>query len=76
MTVTLPAGRVRTMDKSVARKLIESVDLRLGIDPDESATADRSRKLSLACGIKPGDNEFSREIIRLRNGYDPGMEAD
>lgn len=38
----------------------------LGIRHDPDATAERSRALILEDGIRPEDNAFSREIIRMR----------
>ncbi len=60
-------ARSLIMDKEYVRQLADELNRRIGFVPDPTATAEQAQALSKACGIRPEDNEFSREIIRRRN---------
>jgi hypothetical protein len=53
-------------DKEALRRILEEQNARSGFVPDPEATPQRARELMLADGIRPEDNEFSREIIQSR----------
>jgi hypothetical protein len=61
---------VRFADKEELRRLVESLNAQIGFVPDTDATPQRARRLMLADGIRPEDNAFSRDIIRMRRGDD------
>jgi hypothetical protein len=53
------------------RKMLAEQDSRTGFVPDPAATALKGREMMLAAGVRPEDNEFSRDIIGRR---DPEFE--
>jgi hypothetical protein len=53
-------------DKEALRKLLEEQDARIGFVPDPTVTPEQVRAMLLADGIRPEDNAFSRELIRMR----------
>ncbi len=53
-------------DKAALRKIQEEQDTRTGFVPDPTVTPEQVRAMMLADGIRPEDNEFSRELIRMR----------
>jgi hypothetical protein len=55
-------------DKAALRKILEEQDKLTGFVPDPTATAQKARELMIAGGVRPEDNLFSREIIRMREG--------
>jgi hypothetical protein len=55
-------------DKAALRKILEEQDKLTGFVPDPSATPQKARELMIADGVRPEDNLFSREIIRMREG--------
>jgi hypothetical protein len=55
-------------DKAALRKFLEEQDKLTGFVPDPTATAQKARELMIAGGVRPEDNLFSREIIRMREG--------
>lgn len=59
--------RLLLMDQAKARRLADALNRRMGVVIDPTATAEKAQERMLAHGIRPEDNEFSREIIRLRN---------
>ena len=50
------------------RQIFEAQDKITGFVYDPSATPQKARELMLAQGIRPEDNSFSCEIIRMREG--------
>ncbi len=54
-------------DKDALRRLLDAVHAEMGFVPDPGATAEKARALMLAQGIRPEDNEFSRDLIRMRD---------
>jgi hypothetical protein len=61
---------IRFADKVELRRLMGELNERMGFVPDPGATPQKARELMLADGIRPEDNAFSREIIRMRYGED------
>jgi hypothetical protein len=55
------------MDKTALREAVDRLNEELGIVRDPSATYETARRLIAECGVRPEDNEFSREIIRMRD---------
>ena len=55
-------------DKAALRKILDEQDRVTGYVPNPLATSKRSRERMLACGIIPEDNQFSCELIRMREG--------
>ncbi len=53
-----------------ARHQMDEVEQRMGFVPDPDATIEKLREMLRAEGIRPEDNAFSREIIRMRCGED------
>ena len=72
MAVKEPAARTRgdisgmTIDKRWLQEQFAALDARTGFVIDPTATAEKVRAMMLAAGVRPEDNEASREIIRLR----------
>jgi hypothetical protein len=67
MAVKTPAARVPAfIDKKWLREQFAAMDARQGIVVDPSVTAAQVREMMLADGVRPEDNAFSREIIRMR----------
>ena len=54
-------------DKAALRRVLEAQDRESGFAPDPTATPQKARALMLADGIRPEENAFSREIVRLRD---------
>jgi hypothetical protein len=59
---------VRFADKEELNRLMDEMDKRNGFVPDPDATIEKLREMLLAEGVRPEDNAFSREIIRMRYG--------
>jgi hypothetical protein len=59
---------VRFANKEELRRLMDELDEQTGFVPDPTATPQKARELMLADGIRPEDNAFSREIMRMRYG--------
>lgn len=53
-------------DTESLRRIVEDVYRDLGIRHDPGATPEQSREMVLADGIRPEENAFSREIVRMR----------
>lgn len=53
-------------DKAEVRRLVAEVNERMGFVPDLAATPQKAREMMLADGIRPEDNSFSAELIRMR----------
>jgi hypothetical protein len=53
-------------DKEVMLRLLEEQDARTGFVFDPTATPEKVRELMRACGVRPEDNIFSRDIIRAK----------
>lgn len=65
-TETRPDVKTLLADKEQLRRVMDDVNRLLGIVHDPTATAEQARAMMLADGIRPEDNAFSREIIRMR----------
>ena len=61
-----PAIRPLLADKDELRLVVREQYAKLGIAPEPTATAEQSRALMLAEGVKPEDNIGSRELLRMR----------
>jgi hypothetical protein len=59
---------IRFEDKEELRRLMEAFNERIGFVPDPDATPEKIQELMRADGIRPEDNAFSREILRMRYG--------
>jgi len=59
---------VRLVDKEELNRLMDEMEKRKGFVPDPDATIEKLREMLLAEGVRPEDNAFSREIIRMRYG--------
>ncbi len=59
---------VRFADKEELNRLMDEIEQRMGFVPDPDATIEKLREMLRAEGIRPEDNVFSREIIRMRYG--------
>jgi hypothetical protein len=55
------------MDKRALRQAVTELNRQIGFVKDPTATAEKSRELLLASGIRPEDNIASCEIIRIRS---------
>ena len=65
-TAARPDLKALIADKAALRRILEEQDACSGFVPDPAATPQRARELMLADGIRPEDNEFSREIVQSR----------
>jgi hypothetical protein len=59
------------IDKQWLRARMAEIDDRQGFVVDPTVTASEVRQMMLADGIRPEENAFSREIIRMRYEDDP-----
>jgi hypothetical protein len=55
-------------DKAMLRTILDNQDKQKGFVSDPTATPQKSRALMLEQGIRPEDNVFSCEILRMREG--------
>jgi hypothetical protein len=53
-------------DKAAALRFLEEQDARTGFVLDPTATAEEARRLMRACGVRPEENLFSRDIVRAK----------
>jgi hypothetical protein len=68
MAVLPKAGRQSLIaDKTALIRILEEQDARTGFVLDPTATAQKARQMMLRDGVRPEQNEFSREIIRIRD---------
>jgi hypothetical protein len=63
---------VRYADKEELLRLWDEMNQRKGFVPDPAATIEKLREMLRAEGIRPEENAFSREIIRMRYGDEEG----
>ena len=61
-----PRVKPRLLNKPILQTAMDEVDRQTGMVKDIHATAAQSRELMLAQGVKPEQNEFSSELIRMR----------
>jgi hypothetical protein len=67
MAIKTPAARTPAfIDKAWLRARFAAMDARQGVVVDPSVTAAQVREMMLADGVRPEENELSREIIRMR----------
>ncbi len=68
MAVLEPPQDVHSMiiDKQWLQQKFAEMDLASGFVPDTTVTIERLHEMMLADGVRPGDNSFSRDIIRSR----------
>jgi uncharacterized protein YneF (UPF0154 family) len=72
MSTTTPAqSGTGFIDKQWLREKLFEIDARHGVKTDPSLTARKVREMMLADGIRPEENEFSREIMRMRYEEQP-----
>lgn len=53
-------------DKDETRRLVAEVNARMGFVPDPTATVEKVRAMMAAEGIRPEDNAFTTELMRMR----------
>jgi hypothetical protein len=53
-------------DKRALQRALAELNARLGFVPDADVTPEKVRAMMRADGIRPEDNAFSREILRMR----------
>jgi hypothetical protein len=53
-------------DKRTLQEAMAKLNARLGFVPDQDATPEKIREMMRADGVRPEENAFSREIIRMR----------
>ena len=63
-----PKPTVRFADKAELNRLMDELEAQIGFIPDPDATPEKVQQLMRADGIRPEENAFSREIIRMRYG--------
>jgi hypothetical protein len=56
----------RFADKAELNRLMDEIEDQIGFVPDPDATPEKVQRLMLADGIRPEENAFSREIVRMR----------
>ena len=61
---------VQLANKEELNRLMDEIEKRMGFVPDPDATIEKLREMLRAEGVRPEDNAFSREIIRMRYGED------
>jgi len=67
MAIMIEPGQTALLvDREELLRIVDQQYAVLGIPPDRSATAEQSRALILADGVRPEDNVFSRGIIEAR----------
>jgi hypothetical protein len=67
MAIRPPSDRKSMLvDKRALQQTVEELNARMGFVPDPDATPEKIRAMMRADGIRPEDNAFSREIIRMR----------
>jgi hypothetical protein len=72
MTVRSPVDAATGLiDKEWLRERMAEIDRRQGFAVDPTVTARQVRQMMLADGIRPEENEFSREIVRTRYEEEP-----
>lgn len=54
-------------DKQALQNDIAELNRRMGFVPDPTVTPEKVQAMMLADGIRPEENAFSREMIRLRH---------
>jgi len=54
-------------DKKLIQEIVAEQNLLMGFVKDPTATPQKAREMMRQLGIRPEDNEFSREIIAARN---------
>lgn len=64
--VVKPSVAALFADKREIQRLVAEQSSRMQIPDDPTATPQQARKMMLALGIRPQDNEFSRGIIEAR----------
>ncbi len=57
-------------DKAEVRRLVAETNERMGFVPDPTATVEKVRAMMAAEGIRPEDNVFITELMRMR--YEEG----
>jgi hypothetical protein len=68
MTLVPPTERQSMrMDKRMLQKAVAEMNREIGFEKDPTATAEKAQEMILALGIRPEENAFSSEIIRMRN---------
>lgn len=67
MTIlSMPPAGTLVADRTALLRMLEEQDTLTGFVPDPNATPVQVRQAMQAAGIRPQDNEFSREIIEAR----------
>ncbi len=53
-------------DKAEIRRLVAETNERMGFVPDPAATVEKVRAMMAAEGVRPEDNAFTTELMRIR----------
>jgi len=65
-TIEREIGKSVFADKEEVRRLVAETNERMGFVPDPNATVDKVRAMMAAEGIRPEDNSFTAELMRMR----------
>jgi hypothetical protein len=65
-TVSRPGVESLFADKKALQEIVAQQNAAIGFVKNPNATAQKARERMRARGIRPEDNEFSREIIAMR----------
>ncbi len=67
MAIKPPTGQnTQFVDKRILQQAMVELNARIGFIPDTAVTPEKVRAMMRADGIRPEENEFSREILRMR----------
>ena len=67
MNVAIPPANQYIADKNALKARVEAQNRAIGLVRDPDATAEQSRALILAEGVRPEDNVFSCGILSARD---------
>jgi hypothetical protein len=62
------APRILTVDKAELNRRMDEIEARMGFVPVPDATIERLWELLLAEGVRPQNNELTRELLQMRYG--------
>lgn len=61
-----PTEHLAFVNKDLIRRIIKEQNQKAGFVPDPTASAEKAQSMILALGVRPEDNQASREIITER----------
>jgi hypothetical protein len=59
---------VQVADKESLSRMMDELNEQLGVVPVPEATIEKLRERLLAEGVRPEENELTRELLRMRYG--------